>query len=160
MTSKADFTAEEWEQVASLPGYVLGAAAWSDGKAMPAMREMVAGGKVFAEAAVGHPEGSLVHDLFSHASRLQRPDTRPEGASSAAEAGLAMVEPEIQESWAILRAKATPEELVQVRVTLEAAAKAAVERLGAGFWGSGDEKVSPGEQAFLERLDTILSDLA
>ncbi len=30
------------------------------------------------------------------------------------------------------------------------------ERLGSGFWGSGGEKVSAGEQAFLDRLATVL----
>jgi hypothetical protein len=39
-----------------------------------------------------------------------------------------------------------------VRATLEETAKAVVERLGSGFWGSGSEKVSEGEKAFLERL--------
>lgn len=159
MTSKADFTPEEWEKVASLPGYVLGAAAWSDGKAMPAMREVVAGGKVMAQAAAGQPEGSLVRDLFSHPARPQKPEGTPSAGSSAAEAGLAMVTAEITESWALLRTKATSDELAQVRSTLEGAAKAAVERLGTGFWGSGPETVSAGEQAFLARLDSILSDL-
>jgi hypothetical protein len=159
MTSKADFTPQEWEKVASLPGYVLGAAAWSDGKAMPAMREVMAGGQVMMTAAAGEPDGSLVKDLFSHPARPEKPDAAAASGRSAAEMGLEMVTVEIQESWALLRARATPEELAKVRSTLEAAAKAAVERLGTGFWGSGDEKVSSGEQAFLERLDGILADL-
>ena len=46
MTTKDDFTADEWELVSGLPGMVLAAAAWSDGKLVPAMREVIAGGEV------------------------------------------------------------------------------------------------------------------
>ena len=54
--------------------------------------------------------------------------------------------------------EATADEVASIRTTLEATAKAVVERLGSGFWGSGSEKVSEGEQAFLDRLAHVLND--
>ena len=64
----------------------------------------------------------------------------------------------IAEAFALLKTKATADEVASIRTTLEATAKAVVERLGSGFWGSGSEKVSEGEQAFLDRLTHVLND--
>ena len=154
MTSKNDFTVEEWEKVSSLPGLVLAGAAWADGKMVPAMREIVAGGQVLMAAAEGQPEGSVVRDIFAAASE-NKPDlgdAKPEST----EAAVSLMTGKIQDAFAILAAKATPDEVAAVRSTLEATAQAVVERLGSGFWGSGSEKVSAGEQSFLDRLAQVL----
>jgi len=154
MASKSDFTDEEWVKIASLPGLVLGGAAWADGKMMPAMREIVAGGEVFAKAGQSAPEGSLVRDVFDAASKqkLDLGEAKPESTQAAVE----LITGQIGEAFALLSTKASPEEVAAVRSTLQDAAKATVERLGSGFWGSGGEKVSEGEQAFLDRLASVL----
>jgi hypothetical protein len=159
MTSKSDFSAEEWELVSGLPGLVLAGAAWADGKMVPAVREMVAGGEVMAQAAQTAPEGSLVHDLFSGAANSKEAksamsDDKPASPEAASE----LLTAKVGEAFGVLSSKATPDEVAAVRTTLEATAKAVVERLGSGFWGSGDDKVSDGEKAFLARLATVLGD--
>jgi len=63
---------------------------------------------------------------------------------------------QIETGWTTLSSKASSEDLAVVRDLLLAAARAVVERLGTGFMGSGDEKVSPSERAFLDRLTGIL----
>lgn len=154
MTTKNDFTVEEWEKVSALPGLVLAGAAWADGKMMPAMRELVAGGEVLTAAANGQPEGSVVRDIFAGAAQ-SKPDLGDAKPASTEDA-VTLMTGKIQEAFAILSSKATPDEVAAVRTTLEGTAKAVVERLGSGFWGSGSEKVSAGEQAFLDRLAQVL----
>ena len=154
MTTKNDFTVEEWEKVSALPGLVLAGAAWADGKMMPAMRELVAGGEVLTAAANGQPEGSVVRDIFAGAAQ-SKPDLGDAKPASTEDA-VTLMTGKIQEAFAILSSKATDDEVAAVRSTLEATAQAVVERLGSGFWGSGSEKVSAGEQAFLDRLAQVL----
>jgi hypothetical protein len=64
---------------------------------------------------------------------------------------------QIETGWRTFVAKAPGEDVVALRDLLTTAATAVVERLGTGFMGSGDEKVSTSEQAFVERLATILA---
>jgi hypothetical protein len=155
MATKSDFTDEEWAKIASLPGLVIGGAAWADGKMMPAVREIVAGGEVFAKAGSTAPEGSLVRDVFDGASKqkLDLGEAKPESTQAAVE----LISGQIGEAFALLASKASSDEVAAVRSTLQDAAKATVERLGSGFWGSGDAKVSEGEQAFLDRLAAVLN---
>ena len=159
MTTKADFTAEEWELVSGLPSLVLAGAAWADGKMVPAVREIVAGGQVLQQAAASAPEGSLVRDLFAGATdSKEAKETMGEDKPSSPQDAVEKLTAKVGEAFALLEAKATPEEVASVRTTLEATAKAVVERLGSGFWGSGADKVSEGEKAYLERLATVLGD--
>ena len=160
MTTKDDFSAEEWELVSGLPGLVLAGAAWSDGKMVPAVREIVAGGEVLQKAALGAPEGSLVRELFSGAADSKETKAAMSGDDKPAspEAAVELLTAKVGEAFGVLSAKATPEEVASVRATLEETAKAVVERLGSGFWGSGSDKVSEGEKAFLARLATVLGD--
>ena len=158
MTTKDDFTADEWELVSGLPGMVLAAAAWSDGKLVPAMREVIAGGEVLSKAATEAPEGSLAREIFSGASTSEAKATTKEGKPASPEAASEELTAKIGDAFAALSAKATFDEVVSVRATLEATATAVVERLGSGFWGSGSDKVSAGEAAFLARLAQVLGD--
>ena len=148
MTTKDDFSAEEWELVSGLPGLVLAGAAWSDGKMVPAVREVVAGGEVLQKAALGAPEGSLVRELFSGAADSKETKAAMSGDDKPAspEAAVELLTAKVGEAFG------------SVRATLEETAKAVVERLGSGFWGSGSDKVSEGEKAFLARLATVLGD--
>ena len=95
-----------------------------------------------------------MRDVFDAASKqkLDLGEAKPESTQAAVE----LITGQIGEAFALLSTKASPEEVAAVRSTLQDAAKATVERLGSGFWGSGGEKVSEGEQAFLDRLASVL----
>jgi hypothetical protein len=155
MAGKDLFTDEEWALVAPIPTLVVMAASISDGKAMPSVREITAGGEVLVEAAKSHPADSLVGELVA-GMKNQKPDlgeSKPAGADAVVD----LLLEQIQAGWRTLISKAPGEDVVALRELLTSAAKAVVERLGTGFMGSGEEKVSAGEQAFVDRLATILA---
>jgi len=155
MAGKDLFTDEEWALVAPLPGLVIMASSISDGKALPSVREVAAGGEVLADAAKAHPDNALVTALVN-GMKDAKPDLGEEKPTSS-EAVVEVLATQIETAWTTLSSKASSEDLAVVRDLLLAAARAVVERLGTGFMGSGDEKVSPSEQAFLDRLTGILA---
>jgi hypothetical protein len=123
------------------------------------VREIVAGGEVLQKAAAGSPEGSLVRDLFAGAAdSKETKSAMSDDKPASPQAAVDMLTAKVGEAFGVLSSKAVPEEVATVRATLEDTAKAVVERLGSGFWGSGSEKVSEGEKAFLERLAAVLGD--
>jgi hypothetical protein len=154
MTTKADFNGEEWMKVSTLPGLVIISAAMSDGKMMPSVREVTAGGETLTKAAAARSDIPLLTELVGDASpKLDLGEEKP----ASAEAALTILEAQITEAWAVLVAHVDADELVAVRQTLTDVAQAVVARIGTGFMGSGDEKVSPTEQAYVDRLVAILA---
>jgi len=158
MTTREQFTDDEWKQASALPGLVVMAASLSDGKMMPSIRELQAGTEVLAAGAQKYPDNLLLQQLkegMSAAKEESSEEIKQDKAGSVAEVVEKLVE-EIQESVDVIKAKVTADEFFQVREVLEGAASAVVERIGSGFMGSG-EKVSESEKAFVERLRTILA---
>jgi DNA-binding transcriptional regulator YhcF (GntR family) len=158
MTTREQFTDDEWQQASALPGLVVMAASLSDGKIMPSIRELQAGTEVLAAGAQKYPDNLLLQQLkegMSAAKEESSEEIKQDKAGSVAEVVEKLVE-EIQESVDVIKAKVTADEFFQVREVLEGAASAVVERIGSGFMGSG-EKVSESEKAFVERLRTILA---
>ncbi|MGE3810087.1 MAG: hypothetical protein AB7I24_00940 [Candidatus Nanopelagicales bacterium] len=158
MTTREQFTDDEWQQASALPGLVVMAASLSDGKMMPSIRELQAGTEVLAAGAQKYPDNLLLQQLkegMSAAKEESSEEIKQDKAGSVAEVVEKLVE-EIQESVDVIKAKVTADEFFQVREVLEGAASAVVERIGSGFMGSG-EKVSESEKAFVERLRTILA---
>ncbi|MCA0330970.1 MAG: hypothetical protein LCI03_13855 [Actinobacteria bacterium] len=158
MTTREQFTDDEWQQASALPGLVVMAASLSDGKMMPSIRELQAGTEVLAAGAQKYPDNLLLQQLkegMSAAKEESSEEIQQDKAGSVAEVVEKLVE-EIQESVDVIKAKVTADEFFQVREVLEGAASAVVERIGSGFMGSG-EKVSESEKAFVERLRTILA---
>lgn len=51
MTTREQFTDEQWAEASALPGLVVMAASLSDGKVMPSIREVSAGSKALVEGA-------------------------------------------------------------------------------------------------------------
>ena len=155
MAGKDLFTDEEWALVAPVPTLVVMAASIADGKAMPSVREITAGAEVLMEAAKNHPADTLVGELVAGMK-----DHKPElgDAKPASTEGVVdELAAQIEAGWRTFVAKAPGDDVVALRDLLTATAKAVVERLGTGFMGSGDEKVTPSEQAFVDRLATILA---
>lgn len=153
MTTKDQFSAEEWAQVAALPGAVMMAAGLADGHMVPSVREMAAGTGALADAVKAHPENAVLQELI--ASRPTQPEIDKSQVSSIEQVVGALTE-EITAGVEVARARLTPEEFGQLAEALSATAKAAVERLGDGFMGSGSEKVDAGEAQFLTTLAAIL----
>ncbi len=155
MAGKDLFTDEEWALVTPVPALVVMAASISDGKAMPSVREITAGAEVLVEAAKDHPADTLVGELVA-GLKDHRPDLGESKPSSTAGVVDELVA-QIEAGWRTFTSKAPGEDVVALRAVLTTAAKAVVERLGTGFMGSGDEKVTPSEQAFAGRLAAILA---
>ena len=155
MAGRDLFTDEEWALVAPVPGLVVMAASMSDGKMMPSVREVAAGGAVLVDAAKAHPADSLVGELVA-GMKDEKPDlgeAKPTSSSDVVD----LLVGQIEAGWATFAAKAPAEDVVALRDLLTGAARTVVERLGTGFMGSGAEKVSPSEQAFVDRLAGILA---
>jgi hypothetical protein len=158
MTTREQFTDEEWAQASALPGLVVMAASLSDGKVMPSIRELTAGGEALTAGAAKYPDNVLLQALkegMSAAKEESSEEIKTDQVSNVAEVVEKLVG-EIQESVAVVESKLTAEEFFQLREVLEAAATAVVERIGTGFMGSG-EKVSESEAAFVARLRQILA---
>ena len=155
MAGKDLFTDEEWALIAPLPGLVIMGATVSDGKVMPSVREVAAGSEVLVAAAKTHPADSIIGELVAGMK-----DSKPDLGEEKPASGDAVVEVlvgQIQIGWTTFTSKAPGDDVAALRELLTGAATAVVERLGTGFMGSGDQKVTPSEQAFVDRLGAILA---
>ncbi len=152
MTTKDQFSPEEWTQVAALPGAVMMAAGLADGHMVPSVREMTAGTSALAAVVKAHPENAVLQELL--AARPAQPEIDKSQVANIEQAVAALTE-EIRQGVEVARAKLAPEEYAQLAEALGAAARAAVERLGDGFMGSGKEKVDAGEKQFIDTLSAI-----
>jgi hypothetical protein len=153
MTTREQFSDEEWAQVSALPGLVIMAACLSDGKMVPSVREMAAGAEALAAGGKAHPENGVLQALLSDQGKPTLDDAKPASVEQAVEQLVA----EITERASALKSKLGTEEYAELAGVLVGVARAVVERLGTGFMGHGDEKVSPSEAAFVDRLTTILA---
>jgi hypothetical protein len=153
MTTREQFTDEEWATASALPGLVIMASCLADGKMVPSVREIAAGAGALTAGAAAHPENAVLQALVSKETKPDFGDAKPENVEAAVE----LLVTEIGESAAALKAKVGTEEYAEIGGVLMAVAHAVVERLGTGFMGGGSEKVSAGEQSFVDRLATILA---
>lgn len=153
MTTREQFTDEEWATASALPGLVVMASCLADGKMVPSVREIAAGAGALTAGAQAHPENTVLQALVSNETKPDLGDSKPQNVEAAVELLVA----EITESAAALKAKLGTEEYAEISGVLVAVAHAVVERLGTGFMGGGSEKVSAGEQSFVDRLTAILA---
>lgn len=150
MTSKDDFTAEEWSRVLALPGLVLGAAALADGRNVVAlMKEATAGGTTLSAEVAKYPTNPIIAS-FTDGS-MKAPDT------TSTDEAVAMMLEETSAAFALVRAKATPQEAAEVGSVLTTVAAAVVAAAGSGMFGGGADKVDPREQVVLDRLAGIIA---
>jgi len=160
MTSKADFTDEEWTRLKRAPFVAGMAISLADpGGPIELVKETAATVKSVREAADSGGRGELVDALAKEAvadtGQRKNPlhDFKPKGAL----AGQEILE-ELGEVNRIASAKATQEEAGAYRDWLKSAAQdAANAAKEGGFMGFHAERVSEGEQRMLDKLAGVLA---
>jgi hypothetical protein len=160
MTTRTDFTDEEWARLERAPFVAGMAISLADpGGPIEALKETMATGKTVLEVAEGGGRGELVDavakDVAEKAKARQSPlgDFKPKGALAAEE-----ILEELRAANRLVTEKATPEEAAQFREwILEAAQRAADAAKEGGFMGFRAERVSEGEQRMLDKLRETLS---
>ena len=160
MTSKADFTDEEWTRLKRAPFVAGMAISLADpGGPIELVKETAATVKSVREAADSGGRGELVDALAKEAvadsGQRKNPlhDFKPKGAL----AGQEILE-ELGEVNRIASAKATQEEAGAYRDwLLSAAQEAANAAKEGGFMGFHAQRVSEGEQRMLDKLAEVLA---
>ena len=160
MTSRADFTDEEWTRLERAPLVAGMSISLADpGGPIEALKETMATVKTVTEVAQSGGRGDFVDELAqSVAARMKKRDNplkefRPKGALAGEE-----ILGELREVMAIVKQKATPEEAARFRDwQLEAAQRAADAAKEGGFMGFGAKQVSEGEQQMLDKLAEALA---
>jgi hypothetical protein len=143
MTGKADFTPEEWQLVAEGPPTA--GLAVATAKRGGTFRESFALAKAYTEARGDHGESQLLDELVS-----ERPRVKHERAHSPGE----LTEQTLQllrDAVALVRAKATPEELDDYGSFILNVANRV-----ANAHKEGDVAVAPEEKAVIEAISSIL----
>ena len=161
MTSKADFTEEEWARLKRAPFVAGMAISLADpGGPIEAVRETAATLRTVLGAAEEGGRGELVdaiaREVADEARQRKSPLTgfKP---SSGATAGVEILD-ELGEVNRIVLQKATPEDAAALRDwLLSAAQEAANAAKEGGFMGFRAERVSEGEQRMLDRLGEALA---
>lgn len=160
MTSKADFTDEEWARLERAPFVASLAISLADpGGPIEAVKESMAALKTVTETAQSGGDGELVDEVAKSASeklkQRQNPlaDFKPRGALAGEE-----ILQELRAVNELVTEKATPEEAEGFRQMLLGAAKRAAEAAKeGGFLGFKAERVSEGEQQMLDKLGEVLA---
>jgi hypothetical protein len=161
MTTKADFTEEEWTRLKRAPFVAGMAISLADpGGPIEAVKETAATLKSVQGATEGGDRGELVGAIAREAvddTRNRRNPLAGFKPKSGATAGVEIVD-ELGAVNGILSEKAGPEEAEAVRAwLLEAAQEAANAAKEGGFMGFHAQRVSEGEQRMLDRLREVLS---
>ena len=158
MTTKADFTEDEWATLVRSPVVAGMAITFADpGGPIEVMKETAAVVKFVTGSASEEREdlvGEIARDVRALAEQRTNPvgDFKPRGAL----AGKQVLE-EISRANEIVGAKATPEEADAFREwIMECAQRAADAAKEGGFMGFHAERVSQGEKDMLEQLRSAL----
>jgi hypothetical protein len=161
MTSKADFTDEEWARLKRAPFVAGMAISLADpGGPIESVRETAATLKTVRAAedgGRGELVGELAREVVADAAQRKNPlgGFKP---SSGANAGVEILG-ELGDVNRIVAVKATPENAAAMREwLLETAQEAANAAKEGGFMGFHAERVSEGEQRMLDGLRDALSE--
>ena len=160
MTTKKDFSEEEWERLERAPFVAALAISLADpGGPIEAVKESMAALKTTTEAAQAGGRGELVdavaRSVVEKTQQRQNPlrDFKPRGALAGEE-----ILQELRAVNELVSEKATPEEAEGVREwLLESAKRAAEAAKEGGFLGFKAERVSEGEQQMLDKLREVLA---
>jgi hypothetical protein len=160
MTTKADFTDEEWARLERAPIVAGMAITLADpGGPIEVVKESMATIKTIAEAAQAGGHGELVDAVAKDVAEKTRQRENPMGdfKPRGAQAGEQILD-ELREVNRLLTEKATPEEAAEFRQWMLVAAQHAAEAAKeGGFMGFRAEVVSEGEQQMLDKLREVLS---
>ena len=160
MTSKADFSEQEWTRLKRAPFVAGMAISLADpGGPIELVKETAATLKTVRDAAESVGRGELIdavaQEVVAEARQRKNPlhDFRAKGAL----AGQEILE-ELAEVNSVVSAKATPEEASAFRDWLQTAAQEAANAAKeGGFLGFHAERVSEGEQRMLDKLAEVLA---
>jgi hypothetical protein len=160
MTSKTDFTDEEWTRLKRAPFVAGMAISLADpGGPIEAVKETMATLKTVLRAAEEGGRGELVDAIARDAADDARQRKSPLAGfkpGKGATAGVEIID-ELGEVNRLVSHKATPEDAAAVREWLLAAAQEAANAAKeGGFLGFRAERVSEGEQRMLDSLSDVL----
>jgi broad specificity phosphatase PhoE len=161
MTSKSDFSDEEWTRLKRAPFVAGMAISLADpGGPIEAVKETAATLKTVLHAADeggrGELVGAIAREVRDEARQRKNPlaGFRP---SKGATSGVEILD-ELREVNQLVSEKATPEDAEALREWLLAAAQeAAIAAKEGGFLGFRAERVSEGEQRMLDSLGEVLA---
>jgi hypothetical protein len=161
MTSKADFTEEEWARVKRAPFVAGMAISLADpGGPIEAFKETAATLKTVLATGQQGGRGEFVDGIAREVADEARQRKNPLVGfkpSKGATAGVEILD-ELGAVHRLVADKATPEEAAALRDWLLAAAQAAADAAKeGGFMGFHAERVSAGEQQMLDRLREVLA---
>ena len=145
MTSKADFNAEEWEQVLSAPpdAGLLVATAQRGGT----FREAFSIAKAYTEARRQLGESELLDQIAA-----AKPEMKVERHSSREELEQDVLQ-RIRDAVALVESKATPEETDAYRRFVVSLAERVAEAHKEGFLGLSGERVSENEREAINKIE-------
>jgi hypothetical protein len=160
MTSKTDFSEEEWTRLKRAPFVAGMAISLADpGGPIELVKETAATLKTVRHAAESGGNGELIdaiaQEVVADARQRKNPlhDFKPKGALAGQE-----ILDELAEINRIVSAKATSEEAGAYRDWLRTAAQEAANAAKeGGFMGFHAERVSEGEQRMLDKLADVLA---
>lgn len=160
MTSKADFTEDDWTRLKRAPFVAGMAISLADpGGPIEAVKESAAALKAVLSAAEQGGRGELVDAIAREAVAEARQRKSPLAGfkpSKGATAGVEILD-ELAEVSRIVSEKGTPEDAAALRDwLLDVAQEAADAAKEGGFMGFRAERVSEGEQRMLDRLREVL----
>jgi hypothetical protein len=160
MTSKADFTDEEWTRLKRAPFVAGMAISLADpGGPIEALKETAAALKTVLGAAEEGGRGELVDSIAREVAADARERKSPLAGFKPGKGANAGVEilAELAEVNRLVSQKATAQDATAVREwLLDAAREAANAAKEGGFLGFRAERVSEGEQRMLDRLSDVL----
>jgi hypothetical protein len=153
MTTKADFSAEEWERVLLGPpaaGLLVVLAARGG-----TLRESLSIARAYAEARQGGGESELLDQIVA-----AQPPLQPQAERSPEELRERLLR-ELREAVEALAARATPEEVAAYRAFVMRVAEGTAEaHKEGGFLGIGGTRVSEEERRRLEEIRGLLDGAA
>jgi hypothetical protein len=160
MTSRSDFSDEEWTQLKRAPFIAGMAISLADpGGPIEAVKETAATLRTVVGAAEG-PEGELVAEIAREVAADAKARKSPLAGFKpprGVEAGVEILEA-LRAANRIASEKATADEAEAFRAWLLAAAREAADAAKeGGFPGFHAQRVSEGETRMLERLDEVLA---
>jgi hypothetical protein len=148
MTTKSDFTDEEWKTVLQGPTSAGLLVVTSDPGG--SVRETFSMAKAYTEARQQQGESELLDTITSTKPEVDR--TRAHSREELTERNLQR----LREAVALLEQKATPEEVEDYKRFIISLAERVAEARKEGFLGLSGERVSPDERRALEQIAEAL----
>ena len=148
MTGKADYTEDEWKLVLEAPpsaGLIVIA---SDRGG--SVRETFSMAKAYTEARKEHGESELLDEIVS--AKPEMDHTRFKSQEELKQASLG----HIRDAVALLKEKATPEEVDEYKKFIVALANRVAEARKEGFMGLSGERVSDAERSAISEIEATL----